>query len=151
MANNRQTSWTDERKRKFLRNLARIGNVTLSARLLGSSRARAYEMRAEDPHFAKLWKDALREAADNLEAEAHRRAVTGVDEPVFYKGEVCGHIRRYSDTLLHVLLKHTKPRKYTERRETTHKGTLEVKTSAKDLSDDQLAAIAARGLADKKG
>lgn len=143
--NNRQTRWTDERKRKFLRNLARTGNVTLSARLLGSSRARAYEMRAEDPRFAKLWKDALKEAADNLEGEAWKRAVEGWEEPVFHKGDVCGHVRKYSDTLLVLLLKHTKRRKYADRMETTMKAELEIKTRPEELTDEELAEIIKKG------
>ena len=49
-----------------------------------------------------------------LEAEARRRAAIGVDEPVFYKGEVVGHIRKYSDTLLMFLLKAHWPEKFRE-------------------------------------
>lgn len=145
MANHRQTSWTIERKRKFLANLAKTGNVTTAARLCGSSRSRAYQTRDEDPGFAQSWKAALKEAADNLEAEAWRRAVDGVDEPVFYMGAECGVVRKYSDSLLTLLLKHAKRNKYMERSERTLSGKLEVQHSKKaaDMTDDELAEIAA--------
>ena len=45
-------------------------------------------------------------------AEAHRRAVKGVDEPVFWKGEIAGHVRKYSDRLLETLLRAHDPAKY---------------------------------------
>ena len=46
---------------------------------------------------------------DELEAEARRRAVQGVRQPVFHQGKVVGHIRKYSDLLLIFLLKHRRP------------------------------------------
>ena len=49
-----------------------------------------------------------------LEEEAIRRACRGVNEPVFYRGKVCGAIQKYSDTLLIVLLKALAPAKYRE-------------------------------------
>ncbi len=39
------------------------------------------------------------------EEEAVRRAVDGINEPVFYKGRQVGDIRRFSDTLLIFLMK----------------------------------------------
>ena len=35
-----------------------------------------------------------------------------MDEPRFYEGEVCGYVRKYSDTLLIFLLKARRPAKY---------------------------------------
>ena len=49
-----------------------------------------------------------------LEAEARRRTAIGVDEPVFYQGQVVGHIRKYSDNLLMFLLKAHWPEKFRE-------------------------------------
>ena len=39
-------------------------------------------------------------AWDRMEAELYRRAVEGVDEPVFFGGDCIGTIKRYSDQLL---------------------------------------------------
>ena len=44
-----------------------------------------------------------------LEDEARRRAVDGVDEPVFQQGKQVGTIRKHSDTLLIFLLKGIRP------------------------------------------
>jgi hypothetical protein len=34
-------------------------------------------------------------ACDAIEAEMRRRAIEGVQKPVFYKGEVCGYMTEY--------------------------------------------------------
>jgi hypothetical protein len=48
---------------------------------------------------------------DLLEDEALRRAEDGVAEPRFYEGRLCGHVQKYSDTLLIFLLKARRPQK----------------------------------------
>ena len=55
---------------------------------------------------------AREEAADTLEAEARRRAIEGVEEPVFHKGERVGTVRKHSDLLLIFLLKGARPQKF---------------------------------------
>ena len=75
----------------------------------------AWRHKTSDPEFAKKWADAEQEAADVLEREAWRRATEGTDEPVFYKGDQCGTIKRYSDNLLMFLLRGVRPEKYRER------------------------------------
>ena len=63
-----------------------------------------------------LFEEASEDAADSLEAEARRRAVEGVEEPVgWYKGQAGGVVRKYSDTLLIFLLKGRRPELYRER------------------------------------
>lgn len=99
----------------FLEELAQTGNVSHSAKTAGFGRATAYRYYEEDPLFALAWDDAMEEAADALEAEARRRAHDGVVEPVFHKGEVCGHVRKFSDTLLIFLMKGARPEKYRDR------------------------------------
>ena len=47
-----------------------------------------------------------------IEAEARRRAVDGVDEPVYYQGKEVGTVRRYSDVLLIFLLKGLRPQRF---------------------------------------
>ncbi|MBX6773030.1 MAG: hypothetical protein IRY83_14975 [Chloroflexi bacterium] len=54
---------------------------------------------------------------DALEAEAWRRAVDGVERPVYQNGQRVGAVREYSDTLLIFLLKGGRPQKYRERYE----------------------------------
>jgi len=95
---------TIDARARFLQLLASTGNVSESCREAKFPRRTAYDHREADPEFAAAWKDAEEVAADYLRAEARRRGVDGWDEPVFWKGEVCGHIRRYSDTMLGRLL-----------------------------------------------
>ena len=70
----------------------------------------------EDRDFQTALERARVMSADLLEAEAHRRAVEGVEEPVGWcKGEAGGTVRRYSDTLLIFLLTGVMPERYRER------------------------------------
>jgi len=125
--------------------LAEGGNVTLAARAAGIERSTAYDRRNSNEAFAALWDDAMDQAGDLLEAEARRRAYEGWDEPVFGRlagkdageGEI-GVVRKYSDTLMHVLLKGAKPEKYRERTDVRHSGKIDVSK----LSDDELQSIA---------
>lgn len=111
---------------KFLELLAETGHVVRSCELAGVSRTHAYRMRNSDPDFAALWDEALTLAVGTIEDEAHRRAVHGVDTPVYYKGEECGSVRKYSDTLLMFLLKAHKPEKYRERYNVNVKGDVSL-------------------------
>lgn len=95
--------------------LSETGNVSLACKTVEIDRATAYRHKKDDTEFSEAWEAATQDAADILEAEAWRRANEGVDEPVFYKGQVCGHVRRYSDLLIMFLLKGIRPEKYREK------------------------------------
>ena len=79
------------------------------------ARTTAYAWRETDPEFASAWDDAIEAAADALEGEAWRRAVTGTERPIIWKGEVTGTVREYSDRLLECLLRAHRPEKFRER------------------------------------
>lgn len=72
----------------FLEQLRIDGNVSRAARVAGISSTTAYALRKEDGGFAMLWQDAHEDAGDNLIAEARRRAVDGINEPVVYQGQL---------------------------------------------------------------
>lgn len=105
--------WQD----RFLTALAQTGVIARACKAAGVSRKHAYETRETNPTFRAAWDDAKEEAGDVMEAEAFRRAVKGTLEPVFYKGEECGEVRKYSDVLLMFLLKGNRPEKFRERPE----------------------------------
>ena len=65
-----------------------------------------------DKVFARAWREAAEIGTRALEHEAARRAYHGVSEPVFYKGEICGYVQKYSDSLMMFLLKARKPAMY---------------------------------------
>ena len=100
------------KKRAFLAAFAECGTVTHAASAAEIGRSTHYEWIKTDERYAGAYEDAKEAAGDSLEAEARRRAVLGVSEPVYYKGEVVGHVQKYSDTLLIFLLKGAKPEKY---------------------------------------
>lgn len=113
------TKWTPKRKAAFLEGLIATGNVSEAVRLSAMSRSRVYELRDKDDDFRVAWEEAVEIGIDNLEQAARDRALNGVDEPVFYLGAVCGHKRKYSDTLTIFLLKGARPEKYRDRHEIT--------------------------------
>src|SRR6266545_4152345 len=120
----RRPTLTKPNREKFLKALALGWSVTHAAGLAGRSRQRFYELRECDEAFAEAWAQALDAGTDILEDEGRRRAVDGFDEAVFQKGELVGHVRRYSDILLALLLRARRPAIYRE------SAGIEVKTPA---------------------
>jgi len=113
--------WTMQRQQQFLQYLAETGCVWRSVKLVGTSAARVYALRHNDPAFRQAWDEAEAIAADRLEAEAWRRAVEGFDEPVVSAGKLVRDddgnpvmVRRYSDTLLLALLRAHRPARFTK-------------------------------------
>lgn len=103
---------TPKKRGEFLDYLRDGWSVTASAGRIGVSRQAVYALRLADGEFAKEWEDAYESGTDVYEDEAKRRAIQGTEEPVFYQGEVVGHVRKYSDTLLIVALKARRPDRY---------------------------------------
>lgn len=125
------------KKRAFLAAYATVATVRNGCKIAEISRTTHYQWMKDDPLYKEAFSEAKREACDNLEEEATRRAMEGVEEPVFYEGEVCGSKQRYSDTLLIVLLKANMPDKYIERRAIEHSGSqpIEVTHQPIDVAD----------------
>ena len=109
-------------KERFLRKLAKTGNIGYAAAYAKVARQTVYDRRNKEPEFAVAMIEARRIAQAYLEEEARRRAEEGWDEPVYYKGIVCGRVRKFSDTLLMFLLKANKPSKFRERTSVEHSG-----------------------------
>jgi len=97
----------------FLTAYAEVGTVTHAADIVGVHRNAHYNW-MQDPEYVEKFREAERQAADVLEKEVRRRAVEGVLEPVFYQGQECGTVRKYSDTLLIFATKGAMPQKYRE-------------------------------------
>lgn len=103
-----------ERHNKFLAALCVYGNVTRAAEVAGLDRTSLYNKRKVDPAFSAAWDEAEALGVAALEDEARRRAYEGWEEPVWHKGKECGTVRKFSDTLLIVLLKAHMPERYRE-------------------------------------
>ena len=100
------------RKACFLEVLRQTGNVSRAAREAGLPSSTVYSHRAKQPKFARDWDSAMNEALDELEAEMIDRATRGVEKPVYYRGEIVGNVRSYSDALGMFLLKARRPQVY---------------------------------------
>lgn len=101
------------------------------------SRRGVYDHRIANEKFALEWDNAVDEAVDLLEAEARRRAYSGVDKPVHYKGQRVDMISEYSDGLMMFLLKAHRPHKYREKYEFTgpDDGPIEIREIKRVIVD----------------
>jgi len=123
---------SDHLKKGFLEAFRRTGNVSLACAATGLTRRRTvYEWQERDDEFAGLYRQAEIEATELLEAEAHRRAVFGVQKTkgVYFQGTLIDTFteQEYSDTLLIFLLKARAPEKYRERYDVTSGGETLIK------------------------
>ncbi len=94
---------------KFIAELELGGRVDLACRGAKAARGWVYKWRTNDSEFADEWEAAKRVGKEMLKDEAFRRAYDGVDEPRYHQGEICGHVKKYSDTLLMFLIKQSDP------------------------------------------
>lgn len=135
-------------KAAFLEHYAHTGNIAAACRLSGIGRRTVYHWIEEDETFKPLFEESKLDASDSLEHEARRRALVGVERPVYQGGKQVGKIREFSDTLLIFLLKGAKPDKYRERFEHTGKDggpiQTEVIKNAKSSLLEKLNRLSAR-------
>jgi len=103
---------TTRGKALFLAEFGERGIVKHAAKAAGIDRSTAYRWYDEDAEFAAAWDDAQEQATDSMEQEAWRRGVEGFEKPVFQGGNEVGRVREYSDTLLVLMLKANRPKKY---------------------------------------
>jgi enamine deaminase RidA (YjgF/YER057c/UK114 family) len=102
-------------KARFLEVYAQCGNVSAAAKEAGVGRRTVYDWLVADVDYQVAFNDARDQAVDVLELEAHRRAVVGVQRPVYQGGRLAGVVTDYSDKLLETLLRAARPEKYRER------------------------------------
>lgn len=89
----------------FLKAYSRTGRKHDSAEMAGVSCRSIQKWRDEFPEFEEAFQSAHGKWADLLKSEVFRRAVDGWEEPVYYKGEMVGTIRKYDSNLLMFLMK----------------------------------------------
>ena len=113
------------KKRAFLEAYAHVGRITYACKAADIGRTTHWKWMHNDPAFAAAFEKARAIAADLMEDEAHRRAVEGVAQPIFYKGKMVMEgegkdskpacIMKYSDRLLMFLLAGARPDRYKQR------------------------------------
>lgn len=100
-------------RNRFLATLALCGNeIEAIRRAPGCTRDKLRAEMRSNPEFATQYQQAMEIALQNFEKECDRRAIQGVDKPVFYKGKQCGVVKEFSDTLLIFRMKAMNPAKY---------------------------------------
>ena len=123
------------KKLSFLEHYERLCVIGKAAEAAGITRQTVYDWIRASEVFKTAYEGAKRGVVEKLEAEAIRRAYQGWEEPVFYKGQQQGLIRKYSDTLLIFLLKGAAPEKYRERLEHSGEGGGPVEVLVKVVYD----------------
>lgn len=123
---------TKARDKKFFDGIEAGYGVGLAARQAGYGRTSVYNYRNEDPEFAEQWDEAKENYIEELEAEADRRAIEGIEKDVYYQGRKVGTQREYSDALLMFRLKAMAPERYRDRQEVKHDGKVDSKVELAD-------------------
>jgi hypothetical protein len=127
-------------KKKFLEHFLKCYMVGPAAKAAGTDRATVSRWRRTDKAFAEKFEKARSEVLAVLEDEAFRRAYKGVGEPVFYKGEECGEVQKFSDRLLVTLLKAYAPEKYGDKGSRKLSGEVILKIKYDDAPGDNSQA-----------
>lgn len=81
------------------------GDIFDASRRAGVSMVFINQWCKDDPIVAEALKEAQHFGTQMLYTEALRRGVKGIEEDVYYKGEVVGQKRVYSDSLLATIMK----------------------------------------------
>jgi len=89
----------------FLAAYRTCASVTKAAQAAGMDRSHHYVWLRDDDEYLVAFEAAKEQATQTLEDEAVRRAFEGIDDPIVWQGQICGTVKRYSDTLLIFLLK----------------------------------------------
>ncbi len=92
--------WTPQAMARFLDHLSARGNVRAACARVGLSAEAAYRLRRRDALFARGWAAALVLARDSSEQVLATRALDGVEQPVFHRGEEVGTRIQYDTRLL---------------------------------------------------
>jgi hypothetical protein len=94
------TSFPRERQAAFLSALVECGSARRAARAAGVSHQTVYRARRACAAFRRGWDAALIQARAYAEDVLATRALDGVEEEVFYRGELIATRRRYDSRLL---------------------------------------------------
>lgn len=109
---------TPEKQKEFLELFSKSGNCAMSCRTIGVTRNAIWYLRERDAAFDEDYKEAEAIALGLLEEEARRRALEGVDRPIYQQGNLVGYEKVYSDRMLEILLKAHAPEKYRDNQPT---------------------------------
>lgn len=128
-----QVKDTPRRRETVLQALTQGYSYQTAANRAGISRRMIFLWREKDKAFDAACIEAHQSGIDLMEDEALRRAVVGVNEPVYQGGMLVGHVTKYSDKLLEMNLKARRPEKYRENYEAKDTGGINVYLTEDDM------------------
>jgi len=96
----------------FLAAYRTTASVPAAAKAAGIRPAQHEKWLAKDAKYWQAFADVQEVVAETLQDQAVQRAMEGWEEPVLYRGRLCGTIRHHSDRLLLFLLKAWKPEEW---------------------------------------
>jgi hypothetical protein len=110
----RHDGWSPDRQLEFIEALAECGCVDEACRRVGMTPGSAYalRLRGNAGAFRLAWRAALDHGVDRLADAAFSRALHGVSNPIFYKGEQVGERRYFDERLTMFLLRYRDPVRY---------------------------------------
>lgn len=104
-------------KTAFILELRKTGLEAKSAAAAGLTPSQLRRLYESDEAFQEEALDAMELRIDDFEEEAIRRAVEGVEKPVFHQGQIVGHVIEYSDSLLTKVLMARRPKHYSDKKQ----------------------------------
>lgn len=111
-------------KHVFLLAMAKTGNISHACRAAKLSRAVHYLWMKQDEEYTHAFALAKEIHRDAIQAESYRRAVEGIERPVYQAGALVGTELVYSDKLLEVMLRGSDPDTY-QRKQIEVSGTVD--------------------------
>lgn len=118
--------------RKVMEDLEVTGNLEASAAHNGISKSAVYKYMERYPQLKEDYEIAREKAVRNLEMEAYRRAVEGTEMPIFHGGLQVGSYRNYSDRCLELLLKASRPDRFSNKAQIDVNHNHSISGDAKD-------------------
>ena len=95
-----------KKKRQWLQAVYHSGGTVLGAERISGITSKSHYRWMKCPVYAHVFELQRQRSIDIYEDEAHRRAVDGIDEPVYQGKELVGYKNKKSDELLKTLMKH---------------------------------------------
>jgi hypothetical protein len=112
-------------KERFLEAFAKTGIVGVSLEAAEVSRQTYYMWQEHDEEFSLAVNQAREASNDVIRQEILRRAIEGVDKPIYYQGELVDVVKEFSDILL-IFHGKAKMAEYRDKVAVEHSGTVTI-------------------------
>lgn len=130
----------ERKKAQFIHYYRQLGLLTKAAEMAGTTTNTIRVYMKQDEEFAAAVQEAEDDFVDSILAEAYKRGIEGIEEPLSYKGHLTGDtVTKKSDAVLLKLLEAKVPG-FSKRLDIDHQhthsgGVLVVEAGLDDLED----------------